>query len=787
MNYDFSTLSSKEFEILSCDLLNAKFNEMNKYGQFRNFKEGKDKGIDLLYSTQDNNYKVVVQIKHYIKSSFSKLKSDLLKNEKVKVEQLNPESYFFITSQELSVENKESIKEIFNPYILSIDDIYGQEDLNALIRKYPVVEEKHFKLWFSSITVLQKILNYKFQGRNNEFDEENFKKKIRLFVLTKDFFKAKIVLEKNKFIIITGDPGVGKTFNSEMLIYNYIKDDYELTIIYDDIKDIELKIREDDSKQIFYFDDFLGHTQAEIVKSKSAESYLYKILNRIEKSKNKYLILNTRKFILNSFIEDSERFKSYNPLRAESKIEFLEYSNSIKRRILFNHINESDLEERQIELIKNLSFDIYMHKNFTPRLIEFFTSKFHVGQFSVSELKLFILENLENPKKIWEHAYKNQISDYDRFLLNTLYSLGSSVTLPELEKAYNYRLDYEVKNNNFKKPFNSFNDCLKNLNEGFININQFFFDEYIFIGFINPSLEDFLNYLILENNLEISRILKSSKNIEQWYFFFKPYIDKKNKIDNELKLFYSSNIEKIIESNNVNDIKLQSVIFLNYFNNDDKKCISLLSGIDNWSFLVNNDKIHTYLSRFVKCVISNNLINDCIAELKWEFKYYLINNTVCLDEMLELAKILDKHYGFNFSKYYIQNIDNNSLKELQKQLNYLAKDFFINDVNESYELLLKTKDEILHEEIIYLINEKFDLIRELIYVDFDANYIHLNERDWKSVAFINNIENVSEEYNDDYFDEDFYPEDLEDETYNYDEYLIPQIYYFDESTHDLPF
>ncbi|PZO26555.1 MAG: hypothetical protein DCF13_13665, partial [Flavobacteriaceae bacterium] len=373
-----------------------------------------------------------------------------------------------------------------------------------------------------------------------------------------------------------------------MLIYNYIKDDYELTVIYDDIRDIELKIRDDESKQIFYFDDFLGHTQAEIEKSKSAESYLYKIFNRIEKSKNKYLILNTRKFILNSFIDESERFKSYNPLRAESKIEFLEYSNQIKQTILFNHINESDLVEKQIELIKNLSFVIYSHQNFTPRLIEFFTSKFHVGHFTVSELKLFILENLENPKKIWEHAYKNQISDYDRFLLNTLYSLGSSITLIELEKAYNLRLDYEVKNNNFKKPLNSFKDCLKNLNEGFINIDKNLWSKDDFISFINPSLEDFLNYFILENNLEISRILESSKNIEQWYFFYKPFIDKKNKIDNDLKLFYSLNIEKIIDTATNDEIKLQSTIFLNYFNNEDEKCILLLKSINDWSFIDHN-------------------------------------------------------------------------------------------------------------------------------------------------------------------------------------------------------
>lgn len=100
----------------------------------------------------------------------------------------------------------------------------------------------------------------------------------------------------------------------------------------------------------FCFDDFLGHTQAEIVKSKSAETSLLKIITRIEKAKNKFLILNTRKFILNTFLEESERFRFFAPLRSEEKIELQSYSYGAKRRMLDNHIGESELNIEHIDV-----------------------------------------------------------------------------------------------------------------------------------------------------------------------------------------------------------------------------------------------------------------------------------------------------------------------------------------------------------------------------------------------------------------------------------------------------
>jgi hypothetical protein len=64
-NYNFSVLNDKEFEELTRDLLNKKFNT-----DFQSFKAGRDGGIDLRYSSNLKNNFQIVQVKHYTKATF---------------------------------------------------------------------------------------------------------------------------------------------------------------------------------------------------------------------------------------------------------------------------------------------------------------------------------------------------------------------------------------------------------------------------------------------------------------------------------------------------------------------------------------------------------------------------------------------------------------------------------------------------------------------------------------------------------------------------------------------
>ena len=252
-DYDFSTLNDKEFENLTIDLISR-----DRGKRFERFKAGRDGGVDGRYYGEDGDEEII-QCKHYLKTGYSGLISSLKKknndkNEVDKVKILNPEKYIFVTSLPLSVLNKKEIKELFEPYIKSDSDIYGQEDLNDLLKEYPDIEVNHYKLWISSATVLQRIFNNAIKGRS-EFLLDEIKDKIKYYVITENHNKAIKKLEEAHTIIIAGEPGIGKTTLAEQISLHYIEKEFEFCVIAKDISEAEA-IFERGKKQIFYFDDF---------------------------------------------------------------------------------------------------------------------------------------------------------------------------------------------------------------------------------------------------------------------------------------------------------------------------------------------------------------------------------------------------------------------------------------------------------------------------------------------------------------------------------------------------
>lgn len=59
MNYDFSQLNDKEFEILAVDLLGVYIDK-----RIERFKPGKDGGVDGRFFSVDNK-EIIIQCKHY--------------------------------------------------------------------------------------------------------------------------------------------------------------------------------------------------------------------------------------------------------------------------------------------------------------------------------------------------------------------------------------------------------------------------------------------------------------------------------------------------------------------------------------------------------------------------------------------------------------------------------------------------------------------------------------------------------------------------------------------------
>ena len=217
MPYDFHQLSPHDLEILVRDLLQAEWGVT-----LESFKAGRDGGVDLRYARGPHN--LVVQVKHYVKTGLPGLLRDL-KAEAAKVVTLKPTRYLLATSVPLSPANKQAITEIFGG-ALAVADVLGQEDLNNLLGRHGDIEQKHYKLWLASRAVLDRVLNSEVLTQT-EFQVEKVHATIRRNVRSAAFPKALEILDRDRVVIISGAPGVGKTTLANMLLYRHMEVGWE--------------------------------------------------------------------------------------------------------------------------------------------------------------------------------------------------------------------------------------------------------------------------------------------------------------------------------------------------------------------------------------------------------------------------------------------------------------------------------------------------------------------------------------------------------------------------------
>ena len=423
-DYTFETLHDKEFEVLTVDLLSKEFNT-----RIERFKSGRDGGVDgRFFEGSFDDDVVILQCKHWLKSGIKALIAECKKAEAVKVKALNPSRYIFVTSLALSAKNKKDIHETFSPYVKHESDIFGQEDLNSLLAKYPEVERQHYKLWLAGTNVLQSILSNDVLGRSS-FELEVIQEFLPKYVRTENHKKAFEKLEELGSIIINGEPGIGKTTLAKQMCFEYAARGYQLVVVHESIVEAE-QLYNTQLKQIFYFDDFLGRNFLTAIDAKQ-DSHIVSFMKRVSKDSLKRFILTTRSNILNQGKRLSEKFEQGNLDRNEYEIRIQSLTEFDRAQILYNHIYFSDLSEdfvQQIYIDKRYR-SIISHKNFNPRLIEFITDAIKVEkEASPEDYWDYIQKSLDNPKDIWRGMIQTQISDLDRHIVIAIVLNGSPVS-----------------------------------------------------------------------------------------------------------------------------------------------------------------------------------------------------------------------------------------------------------------------------------------------------------------------------------------------------------------------
>lgn len=116
---------------------------------FERYGEGPDGGIDCQYVAVEGEI-WIGQAKRY-KDVNALLRQMVHEQQKMFQQPQAPARYFLVTACLLSPANKNVIQKAMQPLILSTGDIYGAEELNALLHQYPAVYRKHHRLWLHGV------------------------------------------------------------------------------------------------------------------------------------------------------------------------------------------------------------------------------------------------------------------------------------------------------------------------------------------------------------------------------------------------------------------------------------------------------------------------------------------------------------------------------------------------------------------------------------------------------------------------------------------------------------
>ncbi len=531
--YNFTSLSDIDFEFLTRDLLQKELSIT-----LESFTSGRDKGIDLRYSSAKNGV-IVVQCKHFANSKYANLKSKIKTSELDKIKKLKPTRYILVTSLGLTPANKEELLNLLDPYCRSEADIYGREDLNNLLTKFPEVEHSHFKLWLTSTAVLQKILQNEVFNQT-AFETESINKKLKLYVQNESYNEALRILENDHYCIIAGVPGIGKTTLAEVLLVHYINLEYEPIVVGSDITDA-FKIYQNEQKQVFFYDDFLGQTSFEEKFNKNEEQKLLRFIEMVGNSKKARFILTTREYILNQAKFAYEKLSRSQIDVNKCVISLDKYTRYDKARILYNHLYFSSLpDEYKQSLVENQNYlKIIEHKNYSPRVIEWLTGKNNEIDTKPANYFEHFINTLNNPADLWEHAYDHQLSNAAQHLILLLGTLPNEVLLEDLETTFVSYYQYSAKQRNFQINKNDFRNALKESENNFIHTDKK--SEHIIIRFHNPSIRDFIEHRLVGDVLSLRELCFCSVFYEQlikmWNFDTRRLKSSDGNLKNDKNLF----------------------------------------------------------------------------------------------------------------------------------------------------------------------------------------------------------------------------------------------------------
>ncbi|WP_416864672.1 MAG: restriction endonuclease [Imperialibacter sp.] len=572
-NFDFHRLLfPTEFENFCRDLL-----EIRETGiTFTTYRRGRDGGIDI--RATNSKEKIIGQCKLYDPTKYNVLLRNL-KKELATCKRENANRYILCINIELTPLRSSEILEIFSGYIKREEDIIDGIKLNKYLsqEQYQYLFKSYSKLLipnFQSIELaLDKVFFRKYYQKTTYFLHE-IETKHRLFHHTAQLPFLIQHLEENKVIILTGNPGVGKT-TTAMMIANFFLSKKVKDLIFLEERDYTDTLSIAEENRLIIVDDFWGQNFSPQIKGHDTfQREFQTIIGHFTNSKNCFLILTSRDYVIRDVLKEAE-LETENLLNTNKHVINIEdHSREDKVKILLNHLlfYDFDLSYFQNALYNDTFEHIIKHRNYSPRHLDFFI-KTYLSDGYQSRYAFYdsLFRYLDNPTAFWNDTFQKLNPTAKAILLILLVS-GDPMDIKDLKSSFN---DIQIKAREILNEGiipGDFDKEFKKLEEFYISINQ---DEYYHdtsIKFQSPGIKDYLlEFLRNDGYLWIHPIILKARFFNQLTFVFCTKEEKISDFESDIPLYG----QKILLSQDLKALLKQKLLYefevLNYFNTEPKE------------------------------------------------------------------------------------------------------------------------------------------------------------------------------------------------------------------------